>query len=148
MPPDDRTPSAPVRHDAAVALTRVTLIAVALIACAWFALGIRQVRDQDQAARLIEGRPPTASQAARALRLLDGAATLNPDTQPDVVRAQVALRRGHEPKAERILLAVTRREPENIAAWYLLQIVTYGRDAKTYRLGGEHVRELAGRARR
>ena len=129
--------------------TRIALVAAALLACAGFGLGIRQVREQAKAARLIGARvPPSAAKAARARRLLDRASELNPDTEPDLLRAQLDLRRADKPAAQRILLSVTRREPENIAAWYLLEVVTFRRDPALNVRAGERVRELAGRARR
>jgi hypothetical protein len=47
-----------------------------------------------------------------------------------------------------VLQRVVRREPENINAWLLLEIVTYGFDQRTNVLAEERVRDLAGRARR
>ena len=82
------------------------------------------------------------------LHILDAARQLNPDTQPDVVRAQVALRGGEKGAAERILKRVVRREPENIDAWFLLQIATFHYDTPTNVHAGVRVRQLAGHPRR
>lgn len=129
--------------------TRIALVAAALLACAGFALGIRQVRDQRTAERLIGGPVPlSAAKAARARRLLDRASELNPDSEPDLLRAQLDLRRQDKPAAQRILLPLTRREPENIAAWYLLEIVTFRRESALNVRARARVLELAGRARR
>lgn len=129
--------------------TRIALVAVAVLACAWFALGIRQVSDQREAQRLIAGPALyDAAKAGRARSLLERASELNPDPQPDLIRAVLELRRGERPAAQRILLAVTRREPENITAWYLLEVATLRRDPALNVRAVERVRELAGRARR
>jgi predicted Zn-dependent protease len=128
--------------------TRIALVAVALLACAGFALGIRQVRDQWEAQRLIGTVAPTAAKAARARHLLERASELNPDAQPDLVRAILDLRVHDRPAAQRVLVAITRREPENINAWYLLQIATLGRAPALNVRARERVRELAGQTHR
>jgi predicted Zn-dependent protease len=131
-----------------VPLTRIALLVVAVITCAWLALGIRQVHDQQEAIRLIESNPYGASQAARVQGLLDGAEELNPDTLPEVNRAQLALRRADGKAAEHTLLAVVRREPDNIDAWNLLAIATAGRNPPLNRRARKRVRELAPPSRR
>ena len=108
-----------------VGITRIVLVAISLLACAGFALGIRQVHDQQQAEPLVSGPGKlTAAKTARARRLLDGAAELNPDTEPDFLRAQLDFRTGERAAGRRLLLGVLRREPENINAWLLLEIGT------------------------
>jgi hypothetical protein len=100
------------------------LLAAASVACAWFALGIRQ-ETATKRAQSIVGRPGklTPSQARRAMSLLRAAAQLNPDTRVDLLQAQVALRLGTVPRARRILTDVVRREPSNLAAWAFLRFV-------------------------
>ena len=129
-------------------LTRIALLAVAVIACAWLALGIRQVHDQQEAIRLANNPNPTTAQVARMQRLLDSAEELNPDMLPEVTRAQLALRRADGKAAERTLLAVVRREPDNIDAWNLLAIATAGRNPPLNRRARKRVRELAPPSRR
>jgi len=142
-------PAVAFRHDAAMPLTRIVLVAVSLAAGAWFAVAIRQVHDQSRAASLVNSHAKfTAPRAARARQLLDAAGQLNPDAQPDILRAQVALRGGEKGAAERILERVVRREPENIDAWFLLQIATFHYDTPTNVHAGERVRQLAGHPRR
>ena len=71
---------------------RAVLIAVAALACAWFALGIRQAIATDRATAIVyQSAPLTPAQAARAAGLLDDAATLNPDRTVDVLRASCKL---------------------------------------------------------
>lgn len=99
-------------------MARVLFLLVALIACAWFAIGIRDAEDTDQAAAILSasGHPGPAA-ARRADSLLDAAGLLNPDRQIDLLRGQLALQIGHAAVARKIFLRVTREEPQNILAW-------------------------------
>jgi predicted Zn-dependent protease len=100
---------------------RLSLIAVAVLACAWFALGVRQAHDLAAATAIAtQSAPVTAAQSADAASLLSAAATLNPDTDVKLVRAQLALRGSDSPLAQRLAGEVTRSEPQNLAAWYEL----------------------------
>jgi predicted Zn-dependent protease len=103
-------------------IARVLIACLGVVACAWFALGIRQAHDTDRVTTIVGGltgqQRLTAQQAARADSLLDSAATLNPTRTVDLLRARVALLRGHRPTARQILLGVVKSEPNNIDAWY------------------------------
>lgn len=100
---------------------RVLALLAALAVCAWFALGIRQAHDTARAEAIVPSRPPlSATQANRALASLHAASLLNPDTQVDLLRAQVAIDRGERKRAEEIMLGVVRKEPMNARAWVLL----------------------------
>ena len=100
---------------------RPALIAVAVLACAWFALGVRQATATRDAAALVTGAPRLgAADARHAASLLHDARGLNPDAQVDVLRAELALGQGDPAAARRTLDAVTRREPMNLAAWVWL----------------------------
>ena len=97
---------------------RAGLLGFAVVACAWFALGVHQARDTNRANALIGGPAPlTAQQAQRARSLLSSAATLNPDQTPEILRGQLALQQRQSRRAGRILSSVTRREPLNLHAW-------------------------------
>jgi hypothetical protein len=99
-------------------LPRVLVLAVALVACAWFAIGIRQTRDLNDATALIDhSRSLAPAPAHRGASLLHAAAQLNPDRMVDLERAQLALHEGDAPRARAIARAVTRAEPSNIDAW-------------------------------
>ena len=98
---------------------RVVLVAVALVACAWFALGIRQANQVDDAAAIV-ARPATPAQARHAERLLRDAGTLNPDAHVEVLRGELALQEGDRDRAHRILSSVVAREPANLEAWVAL----------------------------
>lgn len=106
---------------------RIVLIVVALVACAWFALGIRQAHDLS-AAEAIAGaaNAPGRVQLAHARALLDAAATLNPDSAVDITRGQLDVEVGDFTAARRILDGVVAREPENVQAWLALASADFG----------------------
>jgi hypothetical protein len=109
--------SAHVRH----VWLRAFIVAAAVVAAAWCALGARQAADTSQAAA-IAGSSATLSpaQARRADSLLRGAAFLNPDGEVQLLQAQVALESGDKLRARQLAEDVTRSEPMNVAAWVVL----------------------------
>src|SRR4029077_14864284 len=64
-------------------------------------------------------RPGTPSRAltAEILAVLDSAATLNPDRQIALLRAEAEQRGGNDAAALRIAKGVVAAEPENVFAW-------------------------------
>jgi len=102
--------------------SRIASAVLALVVCAWFALGVRQSQEVDQATNLVGGlqgqQKLSAAQAAHARSLLSSAAVLNPDQQVNVLRARVALLRGQRASAVRILEQVVHQEPDYLEAWY------------------------------
>ncbi len=103
-------------------LARLLIGIVAVVACAWFVLGIRQAHDTAAASTAINnagGRLPTA-QAAAVASELDSAKTLNPDRQVDILRAALALTQGDRARSTQILKGVVAAEPDNITAWAAL----------------------------
>jgi Flp pilus assembly protein TadD len=108
--------------------TRIVLATVAVIACAWFALGIRQAHDTAHAMALINSPgTPTEAQTRQILHLLDQAATLNPDRAVDLLRAQAEVRGGDGEAALRQMLKVVHDEPLNVDAWIVLGFAAGGR---------------------
>ena len=102
-------------------LARAAILVLALISCAWFALGARQAHEAAVAGSIVEGKQPLSAQrASRAAGALGAATALNPDLQVDVLRGQLAIEQGNLAQARRILTSVTRREPQNLAAWVQL----------------------------
>lgn len=99
-------------------------VAGAIVVCAWFAVGIRQVHDTSAATAILSGgghlSPATA---ARASSLLGDAASLNPDRQIGLLRAKLAAERGQRPLAQRLALRVAQAEPANPQAWLLVSFV-------------------------
>jgi hypothetical protein len=124
---------------------RVAIATVALVACAWFALGIHQAKDQASATALInQAGTPSPSLTRRILHLLDGAGTLNPDRNIDLMRAQAEVRAGDGQAALRQALAVVHAEPLNVDAWIVLGIAAGGgRDPAAVRLANVKLRQLA-----
>lgn len=109
-----------MRIDRAFAIRALALV-FALLACAWFALSIRQAHDTARAQAILSAPTPlTVAQADRADSLLHSAGFLNPDREVDLLRAQVDADRRNIREADRILFAVVRAEPMNADAWYEL----------------------------
>ena len=101
--------------------TRWICAAVALVACAWFVLGIRQAVNTSRAAAIANrGGHLTAAQVRRVSSLVHSATLLNPDKQPDVLLGQAEVQRGDLKRARRVLQPITRSEPQNIGAWIWL----------------------------
>jgi predicted Zn-dependent protease len=110
-------------------LVRLAAVALAMLVCAWFVVGIRQAHDTTQAQAILSGsRSLDATQARQASSLLDSAAVLNPDEEVQVLRGRVALSRGDKARALPILLAVTRAEPRSREAWLWLAQAAIGQN--------------------
>jgi hypothetical protein len=129
---------------------RAFSLSLALVLCAWFALGIRQASDTSQATTIVSGlfgqHGLGRAQAGHANSLLHSASVLNPDAQVEVLRARVALLRGDRARAKRILLAVVHSEPMNIDAWYGL--ATSAKDQPTVLRSLDRIAQLAPKKRR
>lgn len=122
---------------------RILAVLVALVACAWFALGIRQAHDADLASDIITGTAHVGPAAARrASSLLDAAGQLNPDHSVALLRSQLALREGDAARARAIALGVARAEPQNIDAWLAFNSASANRP-RLFLLALKHVNELA-----
>jgi hypothetical protein len=101
-----------------VPVARLATLVLALLACAWLVLGIRQTDDVQQASAIVSSSAAlSAAQARHAASLLDDARTLNPDAEVDVLRARVALGRGDLARARQILGGVVSAEPMNLDGW-------------------------------
>jgi predicted Zn-dependent protease len=104
-----------------IVIVRAAAALLALVVCAWFAIGIRQSVDTNRASALIGGGTRlTAPQVRRARSQLSSAAFLNPDLTIELLRGQLALDQGRKAAAERAIESVTRREPLNLIAWVKL----------------------------
>lgn len=102
-------------------LARGLVFALAVVACAWFVIGVRQAHAVDQATRIVSSASPlTADDARHASDLLSSASFLSPDRQVDVLRAEVELGRGDLSAARQILKQVVKAEPDNLGAWLTL----------------------------
>jgi hypothetical protein len=124
-------------------VTRAIGLVCALLACAWFAVSIRQTHDLNTATTLIAGSRSISGDAARhAAALLDSAGQLDPDRMVDLERSQLALHEGDPARARAIALSVTRAEPRNIDAW-----LAYGsassNDRRAFQSAYRHLQQLA-----
>jgi predicted Zn-dependent protease len=123
-------------------LTRGAILVVAIVACAWFALGARQAHEITAATAIASSGPQlSASQAAHADSLLAAAGILNPDTQVDLLRAQVALERGDRRHALAIIRRVNTLEPDNALGWLWLERAAS--NLTTFYVGAYHLLILA-----
>lgn len=125
-------------------VVRGALVLGALIVCAWFVLVGVQTRDQHRATDLIDSfSTPAPALTARILGLLDTAATLNPDRNVDLLRAQAQTRSGHPSAALRIAERVAAAEPLNIAALTVLGFAARPSHPAEFRLAERKLRQLA-----
>jgi predicted Zn-dependent protease len=116
-----------IKDDLRMLLARAAAVSLAVVVCAWFALGIRQADDTNTAASIVGGASTlSAQQGAHADSVLRAAGTLNPDSQVDLLRGAVALREHQQQRAARILESVVAREPMNVEAWALLAQAAFG----------------------
>ncbi|MEO8967414.1 MAG: hypothetical protein ABI355_07430 [Solirubrobacteraceae bacterium] len=125
-------------------LRRGAFVLVAVIVCAWFALGAVQTRAQNHATDLIDSfSTPTQALTARVLGMLDTADTLNPDRNVDLLRAQALTRSGHPSAGLRVAQRVVAAEPLNINAWTVLGFAARPAHPAQFRLAERKLRELA-----
>jgi hypothetical protein len=104
---------------------------VALVVCAWFALGARQSHDLNKATAIItQSSSLTKAESGLVASLLSSAGTLNPDTEVSLASAELAQLNGHPVRAERIAEQVVRDEPQNVVAWDVLATAA-GHDQRT-----------------
>jgi hypothetical protein len=97
---------------------RALVVAFALLACAWFALGARQARDVNVATNILsQPTPLRPAQARQVASLLHSAGTLNPDRLLDVLRGELASAEGQNARARQILIGVIHQEPKYLRAW-------------------------------
>jgi hypothetical protein len=104
-----------------VRAARLSICVVAILVCAWFALGIRQAHDISRATNIVAqpGAIP-ATDLRAAASALHAAAPLDPDHEVDILRGRLAVKEQDPRRAERILKTVVRDEPMNLEAWIWL----------------------------
>jgi predicted Zn-dependent protease len=122
------------------------MIILAVVVCAWFALGIRQTRDTARATAIIasagSANGPSAAQASQERSLLRAAGTLNPDKQLDVLRGQLALLRNDNRGAARILQGVVAQEPLNVEAWVYLARAAFKVNRHEFGIAAQRIAQL------
>ena len=116
-------------------IARISLVALAVCACAWFGLGVVQSHATDAASSIVSGSGKlTPGQAARARSELGTASTLNPDHTIDLLRAQLAVREGRSQAAIAILRQTVADEPMNLSAWLALAQTALGHNRQVLNL--------------
>lgn len=124
-------------------MVRGLAAALALVTCAWFAVGIRQSHAQESLVTLIRTHGSLApAQAAHARHLIDEASSLNPDRDIDLLRAEVLQRTGDEAAATRLLEATVRAQPRDVDAWHLLSFTAFTVDRPLADRAKQRVNEL------
>jgi hypothetical protein len=115
---------------------------LALVACAWFALGVRQAVDTSCATAIAsQGTHASAGQVHQVSSLAHGAQFLNPDKQPAVLVGQIEVEHGDFAAARRVLTPVTRSEAQNVTAWLWLTRASAD-DPVLFYAAAFHVHEL------
>jgi len=123
-------------------LARIGLALLAAAACAWFALGVRQARGTNRATAIVtSGATLSPAQRRQAAGLLHGAKLLNPDTEVDVLRAELELDTRNPAAARLILEHVVSEEPDNAVAWEWLARASVG-DPRELFLATLRIRQL------
>jgi predicted Zn-dependent protease len=121
---------------------RVAVVALAVVAAAWYVVGIRQSQGINRANAIVSSSGHlSAADAGRASRELRSAAFLNPDRQVAVLRAQLRYDQGDLAGARAILKRVVLSEPDNLQAWILLARASVG-DLKDFYAAAYRIRQL------
>lgn len=100
-------------------IIRFVIVAVAVVVCAWFVIGIRQVHAIDAATNLLNNvsTDNVGAVQQRALSMLDTGAFLYPGTDVTLLRAQAAENQRDFVHAKRLLDQAATAEPDNLAVW-------------------------------
>jgi cytochrome c-type biogenesis protein CcmH/NrfG len=123
---------------------RLALVGLAVVVCAWFALGVVQTHDQTRAEALMNqpGNPSPAT-TARIMSLLKTAGALNPDRNVALDRSQTQTRGGHPTTGVAIARGVVRAEPQNVDGWIVLGFAARRVDPALARLAQARELQLA-----
>ena len=124
-------------------LVRISVLVVAVAACAWFALAVVQSIDTTRATAIVSSSAPMTAQRARHVRsLLDTAQTLNPDRTITMLRGELASELNQPARAVALLESVTAAEPLNADAWVTLARVALHHDTPALERAVTHLGEL------
>jgi hypothetical protein len=100
---------------------RLSVLALAVVACAWFAVGVIQSHDQTEAEALLQRvGTPTPATTASIMSLLSTAGTVNPDRNIELDRSQAQSRAGQAQAGVATAERVATAEPQNVNAWLVL----------------------------
>jgi Flp pilus assembly protein TadD len=123
---------------------RFAIAALAVAACAWFVIGVIQSNNESQATALINGSgKPTPAQTAQIERWLDTAATLDPDRNIDLLRAQAEVRAAQSDKALVLMKRVVADEPRNADAWIVFGFAAQSQSPALARMAHAELLKLA-----
>lgn len=112
-------------------------------ACAWFALAIRSNHDENSVTSLISAHNNlTSAQAAAARRTLSRAGLLDPDERVNILRAQVDFHAGDTRGALALARGIVRREPDNVEAWVVVELMSRQADPSLNRLAQQRLGQL------
>jgi predicted Zn-dependent protease len=123
-------------------LGRVALAAIALLALAYLAIGLRNVVLAERGERLAALENPTAAQVEEAEDLLERARLLDPDTRPLLVEGALLAAQGRD-EGRALLERAVEREPDNVLAWSVLASATREADPARSRAARARMRELS-----
>jgi hypothetical protein len=123
-------------------LARAAVAAVALLALAYLAIGLRNVDLAERGERLAALPDPTAAQVDEATDLLERARLLDPDTRPLLVEGRLLAARG-DAEGRALLERAVEREPDNVLAWSVLAVATQEADPARSRVAQGRMRELS-----
>lgn len=101
-------------------LLRAGLVALAAIAIAYYALGVRSLHLEADAVALATSFDLSSADAQRAERLLDRAGEYDPREENEIRKAELQIFSGQSERALERLDGVVEREPENVVAWILI----------------------------
>lgn len=122
---------------------RISVLVVAVAACAWFGLGLVQSIDTTRATAIVSSSAPiTPQRAAQARSLLDSAGTLNPDKSVEILRGELASELNQPGRAVAVLDSVTASEPQNADAWVTLARVALHHDTPALERAVGHLAQL------
>lgn len=121
---------------AAIAI-RAAVTVVAVLVVGWLVVLERDYRLQTRALAETGTRGP-----ARAAEDLDRARFLNPDRNPDFLRALVIVSHGQWQQGKAIMTSALREEPDNLSGWNSLRLLSHGRDPAAERLAIANLQRL------
>jgi hypothetical protein len=123
-------------------LARGLLAALAVVLIAWFCLLARNHSLGTEASRRIVAEPAMgAADWQRAMDDLQRADLLDPSTEWSLVRAQYLLLRDKR-AALRVANDVIAREPDNLAAWWIVLRAARDRDPARWREAEAQIQRL------
>lgn len=110
-------------------IARVAVAVLAVVVIAWLGVMVRDRHVQQSGVAATKAKDP--GHVARAESDFRSARLLNVDSTPDLARALLYQGIRQPARSAALAEAILRREPENLAAWGQLLVVSRGRDPAT-----------------